>query len=148
MKKLSGMTSASAGGDHIMKSLQNIDGISSPLPANFIPDGDFSLSPPFAVFTNAVYIKLSSLNSTKAQGPDGVPAWLLKKNANCLSKPITDILNRSFQESRLPPTWKKADVVPVLKERPPTNFPYTNSIKSCRGLCCREVRQAGCIERN
>ena len=47
-----------------------------------------------------------------------MPAWQLKENANCLSKPNTDILNCSFQEGRLPPTWKKADVVPVPKEKP------------------------------
>ena len=118
-----------------MKSLQNVDGIFSPsdlanaindcficptreflpLPTNLIPEGDSSLSPPFVVSTDVFYKKLSSLNPTKAQGPDGVPAWLLKENANCLSKPITDILHCSFQEGRLP--WKKADVVPVPKEK-------------------------------
>ena len=62
VKKLSGMTSASDGGEYIMKSLQNVDGIFSPsdlanaindcficptrerlpLPTNFIPEGDSS----------------------------------------------------------------------------------------------------------
>jgi hypothetical protein len=57
------------------------------------------------------------LNSTKAQGPDGVPAWLLKENAYCLAEPITDILNCSFWEGCLPPSWKRADNVPVPKEK-------------------------------
>ena len=132
------MTSASDGGDYIMKSLQNVNGIFSPsdlanaindrficptrkflpLPTNFIPEGDSSLFPRFVVSTDVVYKKLSSLNPTIAQGPDGVPAWLLKENANCLSKPITDIFNCSFQEGRLPPTWKKPDIIPFPKEKP------------------------------
>ena len=92
-KNLSGLTLGTDGEDHIMKSLQNTDGISSPpnltnvindcficptreflpLQANFIPEGDSSLSTPFAVSTNTVYKKLLS-NSAKAQGPDVVPA--------------------------------------------------------------------------
>ncbi len=138
VKKLSSMTSVSYGGDYIMKSLQNIDGVSSPLDlanvindcfilpmreftplqSSFMPEGDPSLSTDFVISSDAVYKKLSLLNPTKAQGPDGVPAWLLKENADCLAEPITDILNCSFREGRLPPSWKSADIVPVPKEKP------------------------------
>ena len=137
VKKLSGMTSASYGGDYIMKSLQNIDGVSSPLDLanvindcfilpmreftplqpSFMPEGDPSLSTSFVISSEAVYKKLCSLNPTKAEGPDGVPAWLLKENADCLAEPITDILNCSFREGCLPPSWKRADIVPVPERK-------------------------------
>ena len=35
-------------------------------------------APPFQVSEISVFKKLSSLNPSKATGPDGVPAWLLK----------------------------------------------------------------------
>jgi hypothetical protein len=90
----------------------------SPLPADFSPAQDASPSPPFVVSTYSVYRKLSSLKSTKAQGPDGVPAWLLKENADLLMEPVTDILNCSYLEACLPPSWKEADVVPIPKQKP------------------------------
>lgn len=42
----------------------------------------------------------------------------LKENADLLAGPVSAILNSSFHESRLPPSWKEADVVPVPKQRP------------------------------
>ena len=53
----------------------------------------------------------------KAYGPDGIPPWLLKENADLFSGPVTDILNCSYQECHLPPSWKKADVVAIPKEK-------------------------------
>jgi hypothetical protein len=82
---------------------------------SFMPEGDPSLSTSFVVSREAVYKKLSSLNSTKAQGPDGVPAWLLKENADCLVDPTYN-LNCSFPEGCLPPSWNRADHIPVPKE--------------------------------
>ena len=58
------------------------------------------------------------LNRSKAHGPDGIPGWVLKENADLLAVPIADILNSSYREGRLPPLWKEADVVPVPKQRP------------------------------
>ena len=138
VKKLSGMSSVSGGKDDILKSLQHIDGVSnakdlakiindsflqpmraySPLPANFQLERDTPPSPPFVVSHFSVYIKLSMLNPTKAEGPDGIPAWLLKENADLLAKPITDIFNCSYREGKLPLSWKNADIVPVPKQKP------------------------------
>ena len=139
VKKLSGMSSVSGGKDDILKSLQHIDRVSnakdlakkvindsflqpmraySPLPANFQLERDTPPSPPFVVSHFSVYMKLSMLNSTKAEGPDGIPAWLLKENADLLAKPITDILNCSYREGKLPLSWKNADIVPVPKQKP------------------------------
>ena len=74
---------------------------------------DFSSLSEFSIFR-----KLCSINPVKAQGPDGIPGWLLKENADLLAPPITDIINTCFREGRLPLSWKEADIVPVPKQRP------------------------------
>ena len=55
---------------------------------------------------------LASLNQSKASGPDNVPNWLLKEYSDILAFPITQILNASYREQRLPTIWKMADVPP------------------------------------
>ena len=67
---------------------------------------------PPTVTEYCVLKKLTVLNPAKASGPDSVPAWLLKENADVLSPMVTDILNYQFSEARLPQSWKEADVSP------------------------------------
>ena len=62
--------------------------------------------------------KLSSLNPAKASGPDCVPGWLLKENADLLAPVVTSIINCFLAECRLLQTWKQADVVPLPKQNP------------------------------
>ena len=50
------------------------------------------------VTTGDVFEKLSMLNPKKAHGPDGIPIWVLKENADPLAFPIKEILNSSFRE--------------------------------------------------
>ena len=66
----------------------------------------------------SVLRKLSPLNPTKAQGPDGIPGGMLKENAAILAGPVTEIINTAYREFSLPPSWKEADVVPILKQKP------------------------------
>ncbi|XP_028512507.1 uncharacterized protein LOC110231214 [Exaiptasia diaphana] len=69
----------------------------------------------------SVIEKLSSLNPNKASGPDGIPAWVLRDNADILAAPVTDILNTSFRERRVPSSWKSADITPLPKTSPVTD---------------------------
>ena len=122
VKKLSGMSSAVRDSDELMRSLQHIseESLSASDLANLINDTflspmqdftplsaetfqlpqDYSTAQPFAVTAHAVYLQLASINPRKASGPDGIPAWLLKENADLLSDTVTDIINCSFAESR------------------------------------------------
>ena len=101
------------------------------LPSNFVPiqrvqDPVLDLAvAPLIVPTHSVYKKLSTLNSTKAQGPDNILAWLLKENADLLAILVSDIHNSSYRENNLPPSWKTADIVPIPKKNPPKD------IKTC-----------------
>ena len=75
-------------------------------------------APELVVSTHSVIKKLSMLNSSKVQGPDGIPAWLLKENADLFAEPERDILNYSYREGHLPRLWKEADIIPVPKQKP------------------------------
>ena len=140
VKKLSGTSTAVRDLEELMRSLQHIseESLSALDLANLINDTfhspvqdftplsaesfqlsqDHSTEQPFVVSTHAVYLQLVSINPRKASGPDGIPAWLLKENADLLSDTISDIINSSFDERRLPPSWKSADTVPIPKQKP------------------------------
>ncbi|XP_068726169.1 uncharacterized protein [Montipora capricornis] len=91
----------------------------TPLPAAFpcITFSNYSENP-LVVSVESVRKKLSKLNPCKANGPDNIPGWLLKENADILAGPVSDILNYSYRERRLPSSRKHADVVPVPKQKP------------------------------
>ena len=61
---------------------------------------------------------LDALNPKKACGPDRIPSWLLKEYCDLVAYPITEILNASYVEQRLPTIWKMADVIPLPKKKP------------------------------
>ena len=66
-----------------------------PLPNNFSLSTNLdSNEADFSVTKHDVLVKLTRLNQTKANGPDGIPSWLLKENAELLSDPV----NSSFFE--------------------------------------------------
>ena len=60
----------------------------------------------FTVSEAAVLKALKKLNPRKAAGPDRIPNWLLRDYAEILVQPITLILNGSFEEQKLPLSWK------------------------------------------
>ena len=66
----------------------------------------------------SVFKKLAMLNSSKTGGPDGIPSWVLKENADLLAAPISNILNSSFKETRVPQSWKYANIISIPKEKP------------------------------
>ena len=61
-----------------------------PLPADYLSDlvANPPLVPALEVSTDAVFEKLSKLNPAKAHGPDDIPSWLLRENADLLSVPV------------------------------------------------------------
>ena len=61
---------------------------------------------------------LDVLNRRRACGPDRTPSWLLKEYCDLVAYPITEILNASYAEQRLPTIWKMADVTPLPKKKP------------------------------
>ena len=84
-----------------------------------------ALSPHLVVFDyedicteTSVFLQLQNLNPQKEPGPDELPTWVLKENADVLAKPVNEILNTSFRECSMPSCWKMANVTPLSKQRP------------------------------
>ena len=88
----------------------------TPLAPRTSCDAHYTDLPPIS--ETCVFRKLASLNPAKASGPDNMPAWLLKENADLLAPVITDILNCSYKEATLPHSWKHADITPIPKQIP------------------------------
>ena len=61
---------------------------------------------------------LTSLNSSKAAGPDGLKPRLLKSCASELSFIFTYIFNFSLSCRSVPSLWKKSSIIPVPKKSP------------------------------
>lgn len=59
---------------------------------------------------------LTSLNTAKAVGPDGISNRILRECADSLSVPLARLFNWSLQLGRFPTPWKLANVVPVYKK--------------------------------
>ena len=139
VKKLSGRSVASTAQSDTLKSLQHLhEGIDQIGLANIINEAFLSpmhcFTPlpaafPCTTFSNcsenslvlsveSVRKKLSKLNPCKENGPDNILGWMLKEHADILAGLVSDILNYSYREGRLPSSWKHAYVVPVPKEKP------------------------------
>ncbi|XP_032238574.1 uncharacterized protein LOC5513178 [Nematostella vectensis] len=75
-------------------------------------------SEPTTITEHSFITKLSALNAKKASGPDSIPAWLLKDNADLIAAPVAAIFNSSFRECQLPKSCKRADITPLSKQTP------------------------------
>ena len=72
---------------------------------------------PITVTESSVAQKLSQISISKTGGPDNLPNWVLKEYAYILAPAVTDIINTSFQECKVPSAWKMAGVPPIPKKR-------------------------------
>ena len=60
--------------------------------------------------------KLNQLDSTKVQGPDGIPPRVLKELSNELATPLCRLFNLSLETGQLPHDWKSALVTSIFKK--------------------------------
>ena len=65
--------------------------------------------------TNFVLKELSKLKVTKASGPNGITAILLKDAAPVIAKLITYLVNLTISTGLIPAGWKDAGVTPIFK---------------------------------
>ena len=59
---------------------------------------------------------LRNLYASKASGPDGIPARLLKECSSQISPKLCCLFNLSLYSGRIPSEWKSADVTPIHKK--------------------------------
>ena len=58
---------------------------------------------------------LMQLDTTKATGPDNIPAQMLKETARAVTPSLTKLFNTSMQQCSFPTFWKLANIVPIPK---------------------------------
>ena len=69
---------------------------------------------PLTFDTQGIYKLLSDLNQTKATGPDGVSAWILKLGADIIAPIYQVLFTWSFRSSLLPSDWLTANINPLF----------------------------------
>ena len=62
-----------------------------------------------------VFDLLHTLDVSKANGPDGISARMLKSTARSIAPSVTKLFNLSLCSGQLPAAWKYSLVVPVPK---------------------------------
>ena len=62
--------------------------------------------------------RLAKLNTSKATGPDNIPARVLAQCSSELAEPVTELFSLCFRHSVQPTKWKLAHVVPIFKKSP------------------------------
>ena len=65
--------------------------------------------------TNFVLKELSKLKVTKASGPGGITARLLKAAAPVMAKPMMYLVNLTISTELIPAEWKDARETPIFK---------------------------------
>ena len=70
----------------------------------------------FEICVDEVNECLSNLDTSKACGPDGIPARLLKECSQQIAPSLCALFNTSLGHGRLPSEWKSADVSPIHKK--------------------------------
>ena len=58
---------------------------------------------------------LSSIDTTKSSGPDGISGTMLKRTAISIAPGITRLMNMSICSGKFPTAWKTSSVVPIPK---------------------------------
>jgi len=63
-----------------------------------------------------VYDYISTIDPSKATGPDGISPRLLKLADRAIVPSLTRLVNMSLQENIVPDSWKAANVIPLHKK--------------------------------
>ncbi|XP_033116859.1 uncharacterized protein LOC117116866 [Anneissia japonica] len=100
--------------------LANFSQIHEPLNLDKLPAYLPSSNPPPQFEPHEIFEDLRRININKAGGPDSIPPKVLRKCAFELSVPVTDLINASLAQAKVPTQWKEANVVPVPKQYPAT----------------------------
>ena len=89
------------------------EGINDELPDVNVLQGSIDQ---LTITSDQVTEMLKNLDSAKAVGPDLVHNKILTAASDAISKPLTQLFNRSLSEGKFPSGWKLAHVTPIHKK--------------------------------
>jgi hypothetical protein len=92
----------------------------------YIANGDIP-----EISVNHVENVISSMNNKPGQAHEEVPPKLMKRYANELAVPLSDIINTCLKRGEWPDSWKIEFTTPIPKEFPPRN---TAELRPIAGL--------------
>ena len=72
--------------------------------------------PKITISLKGVHDQLSKINTSKSQGPDGIPPWFLNRYASHLTPIIHDIFQSSVDSGQVPNAWKEANITAIFKK--------------------------------
>ena len=106
------VTSATSKAETLNKAFKSVFTIEDLHSLPFLPD---STMQDICITKPGVYDILSQLDLHKAEGPDGIPARVLKELAFDLAPILTHLYQQSLNTGTLPEEWKSAFITPVFK---------------------------------
>jgi len=135
-KHVSSLTKQTKNQSHFNKdSLSNINEIFSSV---FEPSQTHNCNHPTnniqsfaAIEEHEIYKVLMSIKS-KGAGPDDIPGFIYRKFAFLIITPLSFIINKSIQLCKFPLKWKRANVIPLPKDktsfRPISLLPFPSKV--------------------
>ncbi|CAB3990375.1 Hypothetical predicted protein [Paramuricea clavata] len=88
---------------------------------------------------------LRSLDSSKATGPDDIPARLLRETADVITPSLCKLFNISVISGTIPDEWKLANIVPVHKKG---DKEYAENYRPISLLCITSKVMERCVLNN
>ena len=85
----------------------------------------FADLPTHEVTPEDVIAPMNKLDVNKANGPNGISAFMLKTTAKSIAPPLAQLFNLSFPTGKFPEIWKIASIVPIPKagdKSDPSNY--------------------------
>lgn len=84
-----------------------------------MPDFEYTVSdsilPYICLSQEGIFTAILNLNKKKAIGPDNIPNEFLLRYAECCSRFLYLLFNKSLTEGHIPREWKCAKIVPIHK---------------------------------
>ena len=88
--------------------------------------------PKLTISLKGVHDQLSKINTSKSQGPDGIPPLFLNRYAYHLTPIIHDIFQSSVDSGQVPKAWNEANITAIFKKGNGRNFKLqTNILNTC-----------------
>ena len=93
--------------------------------------------------TEEVTKLLEELDVRKSGGPDGVSGWVLKECKQQLAGKLSNLINVSLTQGRVPMDWKRANIVPIFKggdKEDPLNYRPVSLTSVVAKLCEKIIK--------